>query len=108
MAIQTQTLTVVTLEANADGISVSAEVRREDDRYIIVVDGRPIDSSKNLRPAYDALAVYVRRRLPRGQPGNLGRLVALQHRRLRPRLREPLARRRGEGAASSTPAYRRP
>lgn len=72
MAIQTPPLTVATLEANADGVSVSAEVRKERGRYVAVVDGQPVDSATNLRSAYEALASAVRRRLPRGRPGTWG------------------------------------
>jgi hypothetical protein len=69
MATQAPTLTVATLTANADGASVSAEVRKEGGRYVAVIDGRPADSATNLRSAYEALASAIRRRLPRGYPG---------------------------------------
>ncbi len=70
MVTRTETLTVATLAANADGVAVSAEVRREGDRYIVIADGQRVDSATNLRSAYEALAVAVRRRLPRGRPAN--------------------------------------
>jgi hypothetical protein len=69
---QTPTLTVATLEANADGVSVSAELRKEGGRYIAVIDGRPVDSATNLRSTYEALGVAVRRQLPRGNPATWG------------------------------------
>ena len=36
MATRAPTLTVATLAANADGVSVSAEVRKEAGRYLVV------------------------------------------------------------------------
>lgn len=72
MATHTETLTVATLAANADGVAVSAEVRKEGDRYIVVVDGQRVDSAANLRSAHEALAIAVRRRLPRGRPASWG------------------------------------
>lgn len=72
MVTRAETLTVATLAANADGVAVSAEVRREGDRYIVIADGQRVDSATNLRSAYEALAVAVRRRLSRGRPASWG------------------------------------
>lgn len=72
MATVTETLTVATLEANADGVSVSAAVRKEGRRYVIVIDGHAVDSTTELRAAYQVMASAVRRQLPRGNPTNWG------------------------------------
>ena len=68
MATQTETLTVATLEAEADGVAVSAELRKEGERYLIVVDGQRVDATTELRAAYQLMASAVRKRLPRGNP----------------------------------------
>lgn len=72
MATRTDVLTVATFEANADGTTVSAEVWKEADRYVILVDGQRADSATSLRSAYESLAIAVRRRLPRGRPASWG------------------------------------
>lgn len=75
MAAQTETLTIATLEANADGVGVSAEVRKEGRRYMIVVDGQRVDSTTELRAAYQVIASAVRQRLPRGSPRSWGVVI---------------------------------
>lgn len=72
MATRADVLTVATLEANADGTAVSAEVRKEAGRYRILVDGHLVESATNPRSAYESLVVAVRRRLPRGRPASWG------------------------------------
>lgn len=72
MATQTETLTIAALEANADGVSVSAELRKEGRRFVIVVDGHPVNSTTELRAAYQVMASTVRRQLPRGNPNSWG------------------------------------
>jgi hypothetical protein len=68
MSTQTETLTVATLEAEADGVAVTAEVRREGRRYLVMADGHRVDSTTELRAAYERMASAVRTRLPRGNP----------------------------------------
>jgi hypothetical protein len=72
MATRAPTLVVATLEANADGVLVATEVRKEGGRYVVVLEGRPVDSATNLRSAFEALAHAVRRRLPHGNPATWG------------------------------------
>jgi hypothetical protein len=66
------TLVVATLEANANGVTVSGEVAREGARYIALVDGQRVGSGANAEAALAELVAGISRRLPRGNPAGWG------------------------------------
>src|SRR6266511_67844 len=68
----TPAMTMATMDANAQGISVSGEIRRDGTRYLAVVDGHAVGPGGTLRSALEAMANGIRRRLPSGRPDSWG------------------------------------
>jgi hypothetical protein len=58
--------------ANADGVSVAGEIRREGSHYVIAVTGALAASATSFQSAVHRLATELRRRLPRGAPRSRG------------------------------------
>jgi hypothetical protein len=68
----TTTMTMATMEANSNGVTVSGEIRREGTRYVAVVDAQAVGSGGSLRSALEAMANGIRRRLPSGRADSWG------------------------------------
>lgn len=71
--VTTETLTVATVAANAGGIRVDGEIRREGSRFVLYVGGRAVGQAGSLGAAAHQLVAAIRHDLPSGNPhGNWG------------------------------------
>lgn len=71
--VTTETLTVATVAANAGGVRVDGEIRREGSCFVIYLGGRAVGQAGSLGAAAHQLVAALRRDLPSGNPhGNWG------------------------------------